>query len=124
MDQQAAVPGEIGIITAEPVCPYERPALTKAYLHPPTAKVRARLPGFHTSVGGGGDRQDEQWYAEHGIDMLTSTTVVRVDSSKKELGTANGGVVTYDKLLVATGARPITLSEIGVKGMGQILNGF
>ena len=26
----------------------------------------ARLPKFHTSVGGGGDLQDEQWYPKHG----------------------------------------------------------
>eukprot|EP00421_Protoceratium_reticulatum_P061534 CAMPEP_0168502856 /NCGR_PEP_ID=MMETSP0228-20121227/75549_1 /TAXON_ID=133427 /ORGANISM="Protoceratium reticulatum, Strain CCCM 535 (=CCMP 1889)" /LENGTH=371 /DNA_ID=CAMNT_0008519881 /DNA_START=38 /DNA_END=1153 /DNA_ORIENTATION=+ len=59
--------GKVGLIQAEPVVPYERPALTKAYLHPPSAKVRARLPGFHTCVGGGGDRQTPEWYAEKGI---------------------------------------------------------
>eukprot|EP00434_Breviolum_minutum_P033071 symbB.v1.2.029259.t1/scaffold3181.1/size61880/2 len=31
--------GKVAVVTAEPVAPYERPALTKAYLHPPTAKV-------------------------------------------------------------------------------------
>eukprot|EP00913_Durusdinium_trenchii_P007657 g7194.t1 len=33
--------GQVAVITAEPVAPYERPALTKAYLHPPTAKARS-----------------------------------------------------------------------------------
>merc|ERR1719401_1777498 len=67
---QGAASGTVGVITAEPVPPYERPALTKAYLHPPTAKVRARLPGFHTCVGGGGERQTSEWYTEKGIALV------------------------------------------------------
>jgi len=42
---------------------YERPALSKAYLFPENP---ARLPGFHTCVGGGGERQLPEWYAENG----------------------------------------------------------
>ena len=26
----------------------------------------ARLPGFHTCVGGGGDKHDKSWYEEKG----------------------------------------------------------
>ena len=46
---------------------YERPALSKAYLFPENF---ARLPGFHTTVGGGGDRQDPQWYKDNGKGLL------------------------------------------------------
>lgn len=42
---------------------YERPALSKAYLFPENP---ARLPGFQTCVGGGGERQPPEWYAENG----------------------------------------------------------
>lgn len=35
----------------------------QAYLFPENP---ARLPGFHTCVGGGGDRQAPEWYAEQG----------------------------------------------------------
>lgn len=52
---------EVHMLCGEQVLPYERPALTKAYLHHPGAKVRARLPGFHTCVGGGGERQTAEW---------------------------------------------------------------
>jgi hypothetical protein len=45
------------------VVSYERPALSKAYLFPEGA---ARLPGFHTCVGGGGERQEPGWYAAKG----------------------------------------------------------
>lgn len=116
MDQGGVVPGELAIISEETVCPYERPALTKAYLHPPSAKVRARLPGFHTCVGGGGDRQDDQWYKTKGIQVFTDVKVVQIDCGKKEVFTHAGQKLTYDTLMFATGARPVTLQSIGVSG--------
>lgn len=45
------------------VVSYERPALSKAYLFP---EGPARLPGFHTCVGGGGERQEAPWYDAKG----------------------------------------------------------
>lgn len=35
----------------------------------------ARLPGFHTSVGGGGERQTPEWYKEKGIEYKLNTPV-------------------------------------------------
>jgi hypothetical protein len=35
----------------------------------------ARLPGFHTSVGGGGERQTPEWYQEKGITYKLNTKV-------------------------------------------------
>ena len=81
---------------------YERPALSKAYLFPENP---ARLPGFHTCVGGGGDRQAPEWYAEKGVSFLTGTKVTAVDVAAKKLTTASGDTIGYEKLLVATGAR-------------------
>lgn len=107
-------PGKIGIVTAEPVPPYERPALTKAYLHPPTAKVRARLPGFHTCVGGGGERQTPEWYAEKGIELIQGRAE-RVDAGAKRLKVGDTEC-TYQKLILATGARALKVSSFGVKG--------
>lgn len=46
-----------------------------------------------------------EWYAEKGIDFLTSTRVTAVDVAAKTLTTAGGGAITFDKLVVATGAR-------------------
>ena len=40
-----------------------------------------------------------------GIDYLTSTKVTAVDVAAKKLTTAGGEAVTFDKLVVATGAR-------------------
>mmetsp|Transcript_51369 Transcript_51369/g.92342 ORF Transcript_51369/g.92342 Transcript_51369/m.92342 type:complete len:437 (+) Transcript_51369:26-1336(+) len=105
---------KVAIVTAEPVPPYERPALTKAYLHPPTAKVRARLPGFHTCVGGGGERQTPEWYAEKGISFIQGKASA-VDFASKAV-TVEGEKIQYDKLILATGCRPVRMSQFGVKG--------
>lgn len=106
--------GQVAVITAEPVAPYERPALTKAYLHPPTAKVRARLPGFHTCVGTGGERQTPDWYAEKGISFIQGKAQ-SLDLEKK-LVKLGEDTVQYNKLIIATGCAPVRLSSFGVKG--------
>uniref|UniRef100_A0A7S4W9V9 monodehydroascorbate reductase (NADH) n=1 Tax=Alexandrium monilatum TaxID=311494 RepID=A0A7S4W9V9_9DINO len=111
---QGVAAGKVGIVTAETVPPYERPALTKAYLHPPTAKVRARLPGFHTCVGGGGDRQTSEWYAEKGISFVQGRATA-VDLAAKTVAVGED-TCAYDKLILATGARPLRVSQFGVKG--------
>jgi len=106
--------GKVGIVATEPVPPYERPALTKAYLHPPTAKVRARLPGFHTCVGGGGERQTSEWYGEKGITFVSGAATA-VNLTGKSV-TVAGESYAYQKLILATGARPLRVSSFGVKG--------
>ncbi|EIE20462.1 monodehydroascorbate reductase [Coccomyxa subellipsoidea C-169] len=105
--------GELAIITEEPYVAYERPALSKAYLFPEGA---ARLPGFHATVGGGGEKQTPEWYAEKGIDYKTNTSITAVDVSAKTLTAASGDSISYEKLIVATGARPIYLTDFGTKG--------
>lgn len=105
--------GKLAIVGDEPYVSYERPALSKAYLFP---EKPARLPGFHTCVGGGGERQVPEWYAEQGIEFLTSTKVTSVDVGAKQLTTADGGTIGYGKLVVATGARPVTLTDFKTPG--------
>lgn len=107
---QGVSPGDVGVICGEMVAPYERPALTKAYLHPPEAKVRARLPGFHTCVGGGGERQTPEWYVEKGIELVPGIGL-EVDLESRIVKMNDGGCVNYEKLIVATGlqARKLNL---------------
>lgn len=111
---QGVAGSEIGICSSEAVPPYERPALTKAYLHPPSAKVRARLPGFHTCVGGGGERQTSEWYAEKGITFVAGPAE-SVDLAAQTVK-AKDGDVTYAKLILATGCRALRVAQFGVKG--------
>jgi NADPH-dependent 2,4-dienoyl-CoA reductase/sulfur reductase-like enzyme len=62
------------------------------------------LPGFHTSVGGGGERQDDAWYAKHGIRFQGKTRVVELDVQTKAVKCEDGTEYSYDKLIIATGA--------------------
>eukprot|EP01023_Acetabularia_acetabulum_P041787 TRINITY_DN4094_c0_g1_i2.p1 TRINITY_DN4094_c0_g1~~TRINITY_DN4094_c0_g1_i2.p1 ORF type:complete len:641 (+),score=95.67 TRINITY_DN4094_c0_g1_i2:745-2667(+) len=106
-------PGELCIISEEPYAAYERPALSKAYLFP---NKPARLPGFHTCVGGGGERQTPEWYTQKGVEFKYNTKVVKADVKSKKLTSADGTEFKYDKMIVATGCRPLTLADFKMKG--------
>lgn len=94
--------GRLCIVSKEAYAPYERPALTKAYLHP-LDKKPARLPGFHTCVGSGGERQTPDWYKEKGIEMLYEDPVMGIDIEKQTLTTNSGKLLKYGSLIIATG---------------------
>ncbi|GAU19398.1 hypothetical protein TSUD_76430 [Trifolium subterraneum] len=70
--------GRLCIVTKEGVAPYERPALTKAYLFPPEKKP-ARLP------------------------MLYEDPVENIDIQKQTLTTSSGKLLKYGSLIIATG---------------------
>lgn len=94
----------LGIISAEPHLPYERPLLSKGFA--PECQLLPELlinsPAF---------------YAEHGIDVHLSTAVDKVDFVQKQLY-CQGEVIGYDKLLIATGARPRHLAVPGAEVAG------
>ncbi|TVU04563.1 hypothetical protein EJB05_47678 [Eragrostis curvula] len=111
--KQGVKPGELAIISKEAVAPYERPALSKGYLFPQNA---ARLPGFHTCVGSGGEKLLPEWYAEKGIELILNTEIVKADLASKTLASAAGETFTYETLLIATGSSVIKLTDFGVQG--------
>ncbi|KAK4801447.1 hypothetical protein SAY86_021934 [Trapa natans] len=94
--------GRLCIVSKEAHAPYERPALTKGYLFP-LDKKPARLPGFHTCVGSGGERQTPDWYKEKGIEMHYEDPVTRIDAGKQTLTTQSGKLIKYGSLIIATG---------------------
>ncbi|CAD7929713.1 unnamed protein product [Amoebophrya sp. A25] len=99
---------EICMIGSEPVAPYERPALTKGYLHAPGSKVRARLPGFHTCVGGGGERQTPEWYAEKGVTLRLGSPATKLDAGSKTVTCSDDTIAADKALYVATGCNART----------------
>ncbi|XP_027070182.1 monodehydroascorbate reductase [Coffea arabica] len=111
--KQGVKPGELAIISKEAVAPYERPALSKAYLFP---EGTARLPGFHVCVGSGGERLLPEWYPEKGISLILSTEIVKADLPSKTLISAAGETFKYETLIIATGSTVIKLSDFGVQG--------
>ncbi|KAK1326945.1 putative monodehydroascorbate reductase, cytoplasmic isoform 2 [Acorus calamus] len=106
-------PGELCIISEEPVPPYERPALSKGFLLP---EAPARLPSFHTCVGANEERLTPKWYKEHGIELVLNTRVKSADVRRKTLITATGETISFKILIIATGARALKLEEFGVEG--------
>ncbi|MBI3446624.1 MAG: NAD(P)/FAD-dependent oxidoreductase, partial [Magnetospirillum sp.] len=48
-----------------------------------------------------------EWYAENGITLHTGDPVVSIDRVTKTVSSAMGFVVSYDKLLLATGSKPL-----------------
>ncbi|KAL4603755.1 hypothetical protein ACB092_10G146200 [Castanea dentata] len=94
--------GRLCIVSKEAYAPYERPALTKGYLFP-LDKKPARLPGFHTCVGSGGERQTPDWYKEKGIEMFYEDPVTGIDIEKQTLTTNSGKQLKYGSLIIATG---------------------
>ena len=87
--------GAIRMIGAEPHPPYDRPPLSKEMLlAEPGAAALPRL-------------RPEAWHAEQGVDLLLAERAAAVEGRSVRL--ASGARVPFGRLLVATGARPITL---------------
>jgi len=112
--EEGVKPGKLMIISEETVMPYERPALSKAFL----TNDQVRLPGFHTCVGSGGDRQDETWYADNKIPVVTGCKATEIDLDKKTVHTEGGRSFGYKKLVLATGADAARLRCEGADLLG------
>lgn len=96
--------GRLLLIGAEDERPYERPPLSKEYLRGEAGREKI-------------DVHAEGFYAEHGIELRLGRRVVSLDSSSSEVALDDGERLHYDRLLLATGARPRRLtipgSELG-----------
>jgi 3-phenylpropionate/trans-cinnamate dioxygenase ferredoxin reductase subunit len=92
--------GRVVLIGDEPVRPYERPPLSKAYLR---GEADFETAAVH----------EADFYGAQNIELRTSTTVAAVDPKSAEVVLASGERVRYDRLLLATGAAPRRLSVPG-----------
>ena len=90
----------ITLVGDEPDRPYERPPLSKGYLHGDTARdeVFVHAPG---------------WYAEHGVETRFATTATAVDRAARTVTLSDGDVLGYDHLVLATGSSPRTVDVPG-----------
>jgi 3-phenylpropionate/trans-cinnamate dioxygenase ferredoxin reductase subunit len=92
--------GTIVLVGAETERPYERPPLSKGYLLGKAAKSSIYV-------------HEEAWYAAHGIDLLLGSDVTAIDRSGSRVELADGSAISYDRLLLTTGASPRTLDVPG-----------
>jgi nitrite reductase (NADH) large subunit len=47
-----------------------------------------------------------RWYSEHGVTFYAGRAVTGIDCQQRQVVTADGGVESYDRLVIATGSRP------------------
>lgn len=97
--EEGVQPGELAILSAETMLPYERPPLSKAFLagKKPLEKLLINPAGF---------------YKTHGIEVRLETVVSRVDLAKRQIE-AGGETFGFEKLMLATGSRPRRLEIPG-----------
>lgn len=96
----AGFEGAVTLVSAEADLPYDRTYLSKAYLQGKKADPDVLFkPAEH--------------YRNLGIDLHFGDPVTAVDLDQKRLTFASGEQLSFDQLLIATGAEPIRLSGPG-----------
>jgi 3-phenylpropionate/trans-cinnamate dioxygenase ferredoxin reductase subunit len=83
--------GPLAVYTDEAHPPYERPPLSKDFLLDKGPLSNALV-------------HPQDWYAEHRVDLHTSTPVTAIDPAHHQL-TAAGDTTSYSQLVLATGSR-------------------
>jgi len=97
--------GDITLLGEEPVAPYQRPPLSKAYLLGDMPLERLTLRG-------------EDFWDEHRITLRLGTRVEAIDAAQKQVR-FDGEQLSYDDLVICTGAPPRRLPA----DMGGALEG-
>jgi NADPH-dependent 2,4-dienoyl-CoA reductase/sulfur reductase-like enzyme len=97
--------GGITLLAAEGHLPYERPPLSKGYLAGEASFDEAAV-------------HPHDWYREQEVDLRLGTRAVALDTAARQVRTADGSVIGYDKLVLATGAVPRRLPVPGADAAG------
>src|ERR687897_513854 len=92
--------GRIVLVGSEEERPYERPPLSKDYLRGEAGREKVYV-------------HEEGFYTEHDIDLRLGRTAVSVDTASCRLTLDDGEPLSYDRLLLATGAEPRRLEIPG-----------
>ncbi len=87
--------GRVSLIGEEPVPPYQRPPLSKAYLLGEMEVERLYL-------------RPEQFYGDHDIALHLGQAVDAIDRQARTIS-MDGQTIAYDKLALTTGSAPIRL---------------
>ena len=103
--RQEAYEGELVIVADEPHIPYQRPPLSKQYLAGEQGLDRVYL-------------RAEKFYADKNVTVRRAARAAGIDRSAKIVLLEDGERLAYDKLLLATGARPRVLDVPGAERSG------
>jgi 3-phenylpropionate/trans-cinnamate dioxygenase ferredoxin reductase subunit len=92
--------GRVVLLGAEPERPYERPPLSKDYLQGKSERQKAYV-------------HDEGFYDKQDIELRLGTTAQSIDPESSTVTLTGGEELSYDALLLTTGAEP---REVEVSG--------
>ena len=92
--------GELAILSSDNAVPYERPPLSKSFLAGKDTEEAIRI-------------NPQEFYEAHEIELRLQCEVISVDTKGKRLILGNGDEFRFEKLIIATGARPRTLNIPG-----------
>ena len=109
MLRQLGFEGSITLIGDEPIPPYERPPLSKAWLKGEASAESLAL-------------RPAEFYATANIDIRLSTSVTAIDRAAKTVSLGTGETVSYDYLILALGARArrLDIPGIGLRGVLEL----
>ena len=94
----AGLGARVHLVCAEPLLPYQRPPLSKAFLKGPDEALQWHRPA--------------EWFAEAGITVHAGDAAVAIDRAGRRVTLASGRVLPYERLVLATGARPRSLPNL------------
>ncbi len=97
--REAGYSGSITLVGAEPHLPYERPPLSK----PMSGSVQMKLICAQDAL------------AAAGINYLKGVSASKLDTDARTVALSDGCGLAYEKLLLATGARPRRLASPGAE---------
>ncbi len=83
--------GSVLVVSRDPDRPYDRTAVSKGFLGGEKQRADVLLGG-------------EDWFTENKVDLLVRTSAMKVDTQAHTVTLSNKDVVSYGKLLLATGA--------------------
>jgi 3-phenylpropionate/trans-cinnamate dioxygenase ferredoxin reductase subunit len=89
---------DIALVSADPELPYQRPPLSKAYMSGKVTFEQILL-------------RPEDWFQANAIMLKAGLRVDGIDREKKNVTLSDGTVLPYDRLVLATGAKPRRLPE-------------
>ncbi len=98
--RQAKYEGSIGVVNAEPEYPYERPPLSKDYFAGDKAFERIMI-------------RPAAFWTERGVDTLLGSRVEAVDPTAHNVTLSDGAVISYGRMIWATGGSPRALPVAG-----------
>jgi len=92
--------GELAILSVDNAVPYERPPLSKSFLAGKDSEDAIKI-------------NPEDFYKKQGIELRLECEVGTVDVKRKRLMLKNNDEFGFQRLIIATGARPRTLNIPG-----------